>query len=43
MGVNVVESWLVEVQLFLNCKVGQLSFVYLGLPIGRNPRRLSLW
>ena len=27
----------------LNCKVGSLPFVYLGLPIGGNVRRLAFW
>jgi len=29
----VVESWLIEATMALNCKTGQISFVYLGLPI----------
>jgi len=27
----------------LNCKVGYIPFMYLGLPIGGNVRRLSFW
>jgi len=27
----------------LHCKMGKIHFVYLGLPIGGNPRRLSFW
>jgi len=27
----------------LNCKVGAIPFVYLGMPIGGNARRLSFW
>jgi hypothetical protein len=27
----------------LSCKVGKIPFMYLGLPIGGNPRRLALW
>jgi hypothetical protein len=27
----------------LNCKIGQVPFVYLRLPIGGNQRRLSFW
>jgi len=29
--------------LALKCKVGKLPFVYLGLPIGGDARRLSVW
>nr|KYP59873.1 Putative ribonuclease H protein At1g65750 family [Cajanus cajan] len=28
---------------FLHCKVGQLQFKHLGLPLGANPRKLSTW
>jgi len=43
MGVNVAASWLSEAALMLNFKVGAIPFVYLGLPIGVNARRLSFW
>ncbi|XP_039688276.1 uncharacterized protein [Medicago truncatula] len=43
VGVNISESWLVEAALVLSCKVGKIPFMYLGLPIGGNPRRLSFW
>ena len=43
VGVNLSDYWLVEASVVLNCKIGQLSFVYLGLPIGRNQQRLSFW
>jgi len=36
VGVNVFSSWLAEAALVLNCNVGSLPFVYLGLPIGGN-------
>ena len=32
-GVNVSESWLVEAATAMHCRVGNLPFVYLGLPI----------
>lgn len=41
LGVNVDSSWLEEASTVLNCKVGGVPFVYLGLPIGANPRHLS--
>nr|KYP76037.1 hypothetical protein KK1_020255 [Cajanus cajan] len=28
---------------FLHCKVGQLPFKHLGIPLGANPRKLSTW
>ncbi|XP_019418518.1 PREDICTED: uncharacterized protein LOC109329295 [Lupinus angustifolius] len=28
---------------FLFCKVGSIPFLYLGIPVGANPRRLSTW
>jgi len=43
VGVNVASSWLSEAAMVLNCKVGSVPFVYLGMPIGGNPRRLSFW
>lgn len=33
-GVNISESWLVEAASILNCKVGKVHFLYLGLSIG---------
>jgi len=43
VGVNVAPSWLTEAAMMLNCKVGSIPFVYMGLPIGGNTRRLSFW
>ncbi|RHN53135.1 hypothetical protein MtrunA17_Chr6g0488181 [Medicago truncatula] len=43
VGVNVSASWLAEAAMVLNCKVGSIPFVYLGLPIGGNARRLAFW
>ena len=42
-GVNVSNSWLNEAALVLNFHVGNFPFVYLGLPIGRDPRKLDFW
>jgi len=33
VGVNVASSWLSEATIVLNCKVGSIPFVYLGMPI----------
>ncbi|GAU27873.1 hypothetical protein TSUD_159670 [Trifolium subterraneum] len=41
VGVNIFESWLGEVALC--CKVGKILFLYLGLPIGGDPRHLGFW
>ncbi|RHN49937.1 putative RNA-directed DNA polymerase [Medicago truncatula] len=43
VGVNVERSWLLEAAKVLNCRVDALPFVYLGLPICGNARRLSFW
>ncbi|WJX67068.1 hypothetical protein P8452_51564 [Trifolium repens] len=43
VGVNVAESWLAEAASVLGCSVGRIPFLYLGLPIGGDPRRLSFW
>jgi hypothetical protein len=42
-GVNISESWLTEVASVMNCRRGSVPFVYLGLPIGGDSRRLSFW
>jgi len=43
VGMNVAMSWLNEAAMVLNCKVGSIPFMYLGLSIGGNARRLSFW
>ncbi|GAU19481.1 hypothetical protein TSUD_77250 [Trifolium subterraneum] len=43
VGVNIPESWLGEAASALRCKVGIIPFLYLGLPIGGDPRRLGFW
>ena len=42
-GVNVLDSWLYEAASALHCRVGYLPFVYLGLPIGGDARKLEFW
>jgi hypothetical protein len=42
-GVNVAKSWLKEAAMVLNCRKGTILFVYLGLPIGGDSRKLSFW
>jgi len=43
VGVNISESWLVEGTFILNCRVGKVPFLYVGLSIGGDPRRLTFW
>ncbi|KEH15328.1 hypothetical protein MTR_1350s0010, partial [Medicago truncatula] len=43
VGVNINASWLSEAASVLGCKVGKVPFLYLGLPIGGDPRRLLFW
>ena len=40
-GVNVTDSWLAEATLVMNCRRGPIPFVYLGLPIGGDSRKLN--
>jgi len=42
-GVNVAKSWLHEAKVVMNYKYGRLPFMYLGLPIGGDPGKLTLW
>ncbi|MCI45360.1 putative RNA-directed DNA polymerase, partial [Trifolium medium] len=41
--VNIPDSWLHEAASALCCKVGKMPFLYLGLSIGGDPRRLVFW
>jgi hypothetical protein len=43
VGINIADSWLYEAASILNCKVGKVPFVYLGLSIGGDPRRIAFW
>ncbi|MCI31617.1 RNA-directed DNA polymerase (Reverse transcriptase), partial [Trifolium medium] len=43
VGIKVSTVWVREAARVLNCKVGVIPFIYLGLPIGANPKRLSTW
>jgi hypothetical protein len=43
VGVNISDSWLHEAATALRCLVGKVPFLYLGLPIGGDSRRLSFW
>ena len=41
VGVNIHDSWLAEAGSVLHCKLGKVPFLYLGLPIGGDPRNLK--
>ncbi|GKV09632.1 hypothetical protein SLEP1_g21103 [Rubroshorea leprosula] len=43
MGVGVEERWLTEMAYRLHCKEEELPFKYLGIPVGGNNRRKSMW
>ncbi|PNY14688.1 cysteine-rich receptor-like protein kinase, partial [Trifolium pratense] len=43
VGVNIPDSWLGEAASALCCNVGKIPFLYLGLSIGGDPRRLCFW
>jgi hypothetical protein len=43
MGVNVSSDFLGMASDFLNCRIGQVPFNYLGLPVGANPRSYATW
>lgn len=43
IGINVENRFLDTSYLFLNCKCDSLPFKYLGLPIGANPKKMSMW
>jgi hypothetical protein len=42
-GVNISSTWLVEAASVLNYRTGTIPFLYLGLPIGGDSRKLSFW
>jgi hypothetical protein len=42
-GVNVENDFITIAAKFLNCKLGTIPFVYLGLPVGANPRKEATW
>lgn len=40
-GINICDSWLGAAASSLSCKVGRVPFMYLGLPVGGDARRLA--
>lgn len=43
LGVNVSAEFLDMASTFLNCRVGVVPFMYLGLAVGANPKKMSTW
>lgn len=43
IGLNVEKSWLQVAACNLLCKIGELPFTYLGLPIGGNSSSIASW
>ena len=41
--IRMSESWKVDAARYLNCRLLAIPFLYLGLPIGANPRRSDTW
>ena len=37
------EQWKIEAANYLNCSLLTIPFIYLGIPIGANPRRCQMW
>jgi hypothetical protein len=42
-GINLEDGFLDVAAGFLKCRIGNFPFIYLGLPVGANPRRPSTW
>jgi len=42
-GVNISDSWLHEAASVLHCKHDRLPFLYSGLPISGDPRKIVFW
>ncbi|KAK5834456.1 hypothetical protein PVK06_018334 [Gossypium arboreum] len=43
VGFNVNEELLSRLTAICKCKIGSLSFDYLGIPLGANPKRIANW
>jgi len=40
-GINITAPWLAEAAMVMNCRTGSAPFLYLGLPIGGDFRKLG--
>ena len=43
IGINVDREFMEVACRFLHCREGVIPFKYLGLPVGANPRKASMW
>jgi hypothetical protein len=43
MGVNISQAFMRLATGFLNCREGIVPFLYLGLPVGANHKRIATW
>lgn len=43
IGINVGREFMDMACNFINCREGFIPFIYLGLPVEANPRRLTTW
>ena len=42
-AIGMSESWKVTAASYLNCSLLAIPFLYLGIPIGANPRHSDVW
>lgn len=42
-AIGMSEQWKSEAAKYLNCSLLTIPFIYLGIPIGANPRRCQIW
>lgn len=43
IGINMEERTMEGISQFLSCRLGSMSFKFLGVPVGANPRLRSTW
>ncbi|WJX73641.1 hypothetical protein P8452_57400 [Trifolium repens] len=43
LGVKMDDPFMCVASKFLNCKLGKIPFIYLGLPVGASPRKEATW
>ena len=41
--IGMSERWKVDAARYLNCSLLAIPFLYLGIPIGANPRHSDVW
>lgn len=43
IGINVPRDFMEAACRFLNCREESIPFIYLGLPVGANPKKVATW